>query len=46
MQKAIFLEEAYNKGLLPTITEGFIFTLNTPEMDNPERDQMTLFYCR
>jgi hypothetical protein len=37
MQKAIFLEEAYNKGLLTTITEGFIFTLNTPEMDNPER---------
>jgi|GEM_PF-6685456 len=37
MKKAIFFEEAYQKGLLPQITEGYIFSITSPEIDNVDR---------
>lgn len=37
MQKAIFFEEAYHKGLLPEITEGYILSLISPDMSDIER---------
>ena len=37
MQKAIFFEDAYNKGLLPQITEGYIFSLTSPDFQNIDK---------
>ena len=37
MQKAIFFEEAYNKGLLPQILEGYIFSLSIPDIEDIEK---------
>lgn len=34
MRKAIFFDEAYSKGLLPQITEGYIFCLTVPNIDD------------
>jgi hypothetical protein len=34
IRKAIFFEEAYKQGLLPTITSGYIFSINVPEMED------------
>lgn len=33
----MFFEEAYNKGLLANITSGYILTLNSPNMDDIDR---------
>ncbi len=37
MQKAIFFEDAYNKGFLPQITEGYIFSLLSPDFKNIDK---------
>jgi hypothetical protein len=37
MQKAMFFEEAYNKGLLAELTAGYILTLNSPNMDDIDK---------
>lgn len=37
LRKAIFFEEAYKQGILPEITEGYIFSLTSPDFDNVER---------
>ena len=37
MQKAIYFEEAYNQGILSQITEGYIFSLTSPDQTNIER---------
>lgn len=34
IRKAIFFEEAYKQGILPEITEGYIFSLTSPDIDN------------
>lgn len=37
MQKAMFFEEAYNKGILAKLQSGYILSLISPNMDNIER---------
>lgn len=37
MQKAMFLLESYQKGILPEIDAGYIFTVNAPDRDDNER---------
>ena len=37
MQRAIYFEEAYQKGILSQITEGYIFSLSTPDSTDVER---------
>ena len=37
MQKAMFLLESYQKGILPEIDAGYIFTINAPDRDDNER---------
>jgi len=37
VRKAIFFEEAYKQGILPDITEGYIFSLTSPDFDNLDR---------
>ncbi len=34
IRKAIFFEEAYKQGILPTIVNGYIFSINVPDMDD------------
>lgn len=37
MQKAMFFEEAYNQGILPNISEGYIFSLTSPDVTDVNR---------
>jgi hypothetical protein len=37
MRKAMFFEEAYNEGILAKVSEGFIFSIISPDFDNIEK---------
>ncbi len=37
MPKAMFFEDALNKGLLPQINQGYILSVMAPDIDDPQR---------
>jgi hypothetical protein len=37
VQKAMYLEEAYNKGILPKVDTGYILSVISPDMQDPSR---------
>ena len=39
MQKAIYFEEAYNKGILPKIEAGYILSVHTPDIKDINKTQ-------
>ena len=39
MQKAVYFEEAYNKGMLPKIDSGYILSVLTPDLSNVQKTQ-------
>ncbi len=38
MPKAMFFEDALNKGILPKITQGYILSVMSPDYDDPRRN--------